>query len=241
MHPYKSGYSVLPQLNKISKEEIFQVVNSNRHLEEKKLIESSRKVFFESNTSTEIYQSVCEFLIENYPLKIKGSFQEIAMQMQEDLIIHRLSDESDWFAAAHICFASGWNPEAKIGKPLMTIHSPIPNMNLNNSRKLVEAMVFNGPFERYVWSVVYEDKLDFHPDNLKKSFDSKNPIIFIKVERQVTYGFPEHKAALFILKQSLIPEIDIDKLALHKALIDMTPEQKIYKGITDELISYLIN
>jgi hypothetical protein len=223
---------------------IFQITlkDYDQYLAEKQAIASKRQVFLEGEGMTpEIYETVCRFIVSKYPSPVKPphTLYNIAMQIQEDLAIHRLSDATDWLGAAHICFPSGWNPAEKVGRPLEVIHAPIPGMNLGTSRKLVETMIFHGPFDRYVWSPVYEERLDFHPDMPKKPFDPDNPVLFIKVERQITYGFPEHLAALFVLRQFLIPENELDKPALYKSLAAMTPDQKAYKSVSEDLIEYL--
>ena len=112
-------------------------------------------------------------------------------------------------------------------------------MNLKNSRKIIEAMVFNGPYERFVWGLIYENELNYHPSLTRKPFDSNNPFFMVKVERQIMCGFPQHKTMLFVLRQYLIPEDQVDKVALYEALSGMTPEQKAYKNIPESLIEYV--
>jgi len=70
-----------------------------------------------------------------------------------------------------------------------------------------------------------------------KAFDINNPQIFIKTERQVTVGFPEQKAVLFVLRQSITDAID--RPALLKTILSMTAEQRQYKGIGKDLIAHL--
>jgi len=61
---------------------------------------------------------------------------------------------------------------------------------------------------------------------IHKKFDENNPEVNIKVERQVTVGFPKNNFCLFILRQYLIEEKDIDKKLLSMSIENMTPEQK---------------
>lgn len=235
MHVYKQGYSVLPALQK------FQ---DNPFIKRQDLIDArreaarSQKVFFEHNIDEEVYSPICQF-IANESKQSLNSFQALAENLAEDVVIQRVVDGKDWMAAAHICLPSGWWPEEKIGKPLEDIHKPVPGMR-NNHFKLVEAMITSGPFLRYVWSVVFEDRFNFHPSLPKKNF---NPIlnskIYVKVEEQITIGFPEVNAALFVLRQNLIQPDDIDYSALYHACANMDDAQRSYKGVTPELIVYL--
>lgn len=240
--PIYRDYSVLPRLIKIDPSEVFQpCADRQRYLDQKKEIVECQPCDLEHEMTAEIYSTICEFLISNYPYPLSApiTFSNLAMQMHEDLAVHRLSDDSDWLAATHICFPSGWNPQDKIGQTFEEAHTPIPGMNLKVSRKLVETMVYHGPFERFVWSLIYEDRLNFHPFANSKNFDPNNPILYIKVERQVTVGFPWHQAALFILKQTLIPEYELDKKVLLQSLMEMSPKERDYKGISEDLIQYL--
>ena len=215
--------------------------NRERCLTEKKLSVASQPCFLEWHCNQEIYDAVCNYIVENYPRPLyePWDFDHIAMQIEEDLAIHRMNEDADWLAATHICFPSSWAPEEKIGKPFDVIHEPIPGMNLKNSKKLVEAMIMSGPYERFVWGLIYEDELNYHPSKKRKSFDANNPFFLVKVERQIMISFPEHQAMLFVLKQYYLKEKEVDKQALLKSLLSMTDEQKKYKGITEDLIKYV--
>lgn len=241
-HPYKNGYSLLPQLKKIDKKDIFFHTNNiQRYIDEKKKSINIQKCFLEHDINQEIYNAASQFILDNHYLKLEEphDFCNLAMQIPEDLAIHRISESTDWLAATHVCIPGAWSPEEKIGLTFDEIHTVIPGMNLKNSRKIVEAMVYNGPYERFVWGLVYEDELNYHPSIKRRSFDINNPFFLLKVERQITVGLPKHNAMLFVLRHFLIPENEIDLPLLYKSLKDMTPEQKKYKGISEEIIDYL--
>ena len=145
-------------------------------------------------------------------------------------------------AYGHVCFASDWRPEEKIGLSFREVHVPVPGMNLAASDRLVHAMIHAGPFERFVWSVVHEPRLNFHPRFPKRRFDPAAPCVYLKVERQTTVGFPDLGAALFSFRQHLLGMDDIQIPALIAALERMTPPQRAYKGLTDSaepLIAWL--
>lgn len=91
-------------------------------------------------------------------------------------------------------------------------------------------MVSAGPFERFVWSVVYDDRYDFHP-SLEYSRFSPGGVVLVKVERQVTVPFPEIGCCLFILRQYLVR--DYDKEALVRAIEGMDAGQREYKGLVE--------
>lgn len=239
--PYRKPYSLLPNLVKLQAP-VFEVCQDrDRYLAAKSAVAHQR--FLESDMDDKIYEVICNYIKSNYPIPIEGNFNELALQMQEDLAIVRIDKERDWVAALHVSLPTGWNPALKIGRSFSEVHEPIPGMRLDNGYKLMKAMVqAKEPFERYVWGVIFENRLNGHPDIPKKPFDLNDPKLWIKYERQVMVGFPEHSAALFSIRLKLIPEEQIDKLALIKSLESMTNEQRIYKGIEnsyENLLKYL--
>lgn len=235
VHPYLNGYSVLPALRKISHAEIFQYSTEHhvRCLKEKAIASQSQVVHTEYKLNAELRSAVYEFLLENYPVSLKPSptLESLVEQMQEDVVIHALAGDEDWMAYGHVSLPSGWRPEEKVGKPLRELHAPIPGMNLDTSRKLVEAMVYHGPFERFIWSVVHEDKLNFHPDQPRADFSLSDPVLFLKIERQVTLGFPEQGGALFLLCERLLTADQIDRVALANSIRKMNLAERTYKGL----------
>lgn len=234
-----SHYSILPQLRKITVAGIFEpTTNPALYLAAKANARLSQQCFFEQDCSPETYGAVCDFAAAFHPLRPAGTFAEIAESIPEDLIIHRLSDDSDWMAAGHISFPSGWWPEKKIGRTFAEIHDPIPGFR--SSRSLVESMVYCGPFERFVWSVIFDDDLNHHPSRPQKGFDHCNPTVNVKVERQTIVGFPEQRAALFVLRQYVVR--DPNRIVLADSIAKMTIEQLDYKGLLgcrDALLSHL--
>lgn len=240
---YKKGYSTLPNLKKLTEDEVFERDCSDMDSIMREKYESlkNQKYFMESNHDPLIYKACADWILNNYPRPLVGrDYFEIAREVPEDFLIHRIDGDSDWLSSVHICFASHWSPEEKIGRSFEEIHRPVP-MNLKNSKKLVHAMVHGGIFERFVWSVVHDKRYNFHPRLTYSKFDPKNPTVMIKVERQVTVGFSEQNFCLFILRQYLVREDDLDKRRLAEVIEAMTEEQRRYKGLSDctNLLLYL--
>ena len=236
-HPYKKGYSVLPALEKLEENPFHIDVFYDHYIKEKKKALKRQKVHLFQECDHKILFALEDF-VKEYADNVDPPYtlHNVAMQLQEDIAIHRIKDGRDWLAATHVCFPSGWRPEQKIGKPLDEIHAPIPGMNLKNGYRIAEASVKNGPFRRFVWSPVYERKINFHPDLSKKQFDINNPTILVKVEKQITWPLPELNAFFFILRQYIVePELP----DLLKACEEMDDNQKRYKGVTNEFISYM--
>lgn len=239
MHPYQKGYSVLPQLEKLDQSPFVRDENYDHYIAEKKKACENQQVYLSNNTFllSRVLTRLQDIVKEHADwVKKPYTFSNIAMQLQEDIAVHSAFNGRDCLEATHICFPSSWRPEEKIGKPLSEIHASIPGINLDNSYKIAELASKQGPFQRFVWSPIFEDKINFHPDLPKAEFNPKKPFIKVKVEKQITYPLPELGCFLFILRQYIVDPILPD---LYKACAGMTDEQKKYKGIKDNFLQYL--
>jgi hypothetical protein len=230
-HPYKQGYSTLPGLRKIGLDEVWErnQEESEPLMLDKYSVMASRDCYYESGCPAEILERCAAWIRFWHPWVPSGDFLQVARSIPEDVLVHRVSGGRDWLAAAHLCFPSHWDPLEKIGRTWEEIHRPVP-MDLSSSSRIVRAMVNSGPFERFVWSVVYDDRYDFHPSREFSSF-SPDGVVLVKVERQVTVPFPDLECCLFILRQYLVR--DYDRESLVRAIEGMTPEERAYKGLVE--------
>ncbi|MDB4679644.1 MAG: DUF3445 domain-containing protein [Planctomycetaceae bacterium] len=243
-HPYRDGYRLTPQLKTVSHDQIFTGTKQERQrlISGKQQIPSDQAWLVEEDCPLSLQNDVFSFLKNSVPEKITqaNSLKELAPLIAEDFVIHRQKDGRDFMSFGAVMLPTGWRPDEMIGKSFREIHSPIPGMNLNQSESLVDAMIHSGPFERYVWGVRFSDRLNDHPDQASVRWNDQQPQICIKLERQVTVGFPAHSALLFLIRQSTIPQYEIDKPALRKTLRSMSEDQLKYKGINDD-IDLLLN
>lgn len=238
-HPYRDGYRLTPQLKKISTEEIFTGSSAERQslIDEKQRIPSDQIWHVERDCPSPLKRDVLHFLKSSAPDSIPNtsSLRELAPHIAEDFVIHRKRGEKDFMSFGAVMLPTGWSPDEKIGQSFREIHTPIPAMDLSQSEALVDAMIGSGPFERYVWGVRFSDRKNDHPDQPRIPWNAETPRVFVKLERQVTVGFPEHAATLFLIRQSLISPEEIDRAALAKTLRGMSDAQLSYKGILQEI------
>ncbi|MEZ6129813.1 MAG: DUF3445 domain-containing protein [Planctomycetaceae bacterium] len=216
-----------------------------RFVADKQAALKSQPCFLDAGTDPEIFETISRWIVNQYPVPLQRphTFANVMMQIQEDIVIHCIDNCEDRVSAAHVCLPSSWDPAAVLGKSFEACHQPVPGMDLSQSRRMVEAIVYHGPFERFQWGVFFEDRLNYHPLTApRRKFDPRNPFVMVKVERQVLYGFPEHNAVAFVLRQHLLPEATLDKHSLAAAIDGMSAAQRSYKGIADcaePLIRYL--
>lgn len=164
-----------------------------------------------------------------------SSLGHASSHLQEDIAIIRVEGDDDWLAYCHVSFPSGWRPEEAIGKSFAEIHKDIPGFV--SSPPLVRALL-TGHYQRFVWSPVYENKLNQYPGESRK-FDIDNPQFWIKIEKQITIGLPIEGCFLFVMRQYIYSSEEVDIKVFKNTIGLMSPIHKEYKGITHEFESFL--
>jgi len=174
-------------------------------------------------------------------------FDALAAQVQEDLAVVRRVGGKDWACAIHLCFPYRWTAEEKIGLDYVTMHLPVPGMETFRKPGMVTNMIKFGPFTRFVWELCTDDRLNQHrepPPGIdpeawhERPFDPRHPRLFLRVEREVLWGFPEHDAALLAVRISFRDGEEIRKDAalrepLCQTIESMSLEALRYKGLAE--------
>lgn len=173
---------------------------------------------------------------------------DLAMSVQEDIVLVSTEGDCDWVSYLHLCSPSHWAAEAKVGRSFFDVHAPIPGFDRINSvsRELVEAMVRKGPFVRFVWGVESDDRLNHHPEPPPghdpgewhgRQFSKGR--FFVRTERQVIWGLPEVGAAMFTIRVGHVPDTVVLarphlRDSLRSAVESMSPAARAYKGLDRE-------
>jgi hypothetical protein len=174
----------------------------------------------------------------------------LACQVQEDLAVVSTDAARHWLSAAHVCLPNGWSPREKVGGTFAGIHEPVAGMGEMNRRgdEFARIMVgATGGLVRFAWGVTFDDELNHHPDRTRARFDPARPRAFVRVERQTIWGLPRVGAALFTIRTYMY---DVERFrrdpelrgALVAALISMSAESRVYKGLGDrfeELVAWI--
>jgi hypothetical protein len=184
--------------------------------------------------------------------------------VQEDVAIVQKTPESNFLAAISLFSANHWGAEEKIGRDFIAIHRPVAGIEKINatSKQLIDAMISKGPYVRFAWGIATDTRLNHHPETphgiepavwAGRSFDPSESArpklrfpevlpespapLFLRVERQVLWGFPEHDAFVFTIRTYFLDGREIQasptrNAALQSAIESMTPESLTYKGLT---------
>jgi hypothetical protein len=177
-----------------------------------------------------------------------SALDALACQIQEDLAVLRVTDQQ-WLSAVHLCFPNHWAAEEKIGRTFADIHSPVPGIEKISARAaaLVDAMIYKGPYVRFAWGLSTDAHLNHHPQPRPgvarhtwggRTFNPARPELWLRIERQTSWGFPQIAAALFTIRTYFTDcrhiRRDSAKVAtLTCAIESMSSETLCYKGLAD--------
>ncbi|HVC09257.1 MAG TPA: heme-dependent oxidative N-demethylase subunit alpha family protein [Elusimicrobiota bacterium] len=186
-----------------------------------------------------------------------SAFDALCCQVQEDVAVVS-ADESgaDHLCALHLCSPGYWAAEEKIGKNFFAIHAPVPGIEKVNaaSAAIVRMMIERGPFVRFVWGFTTDRRLNHHPEPPPgipegewrgRDFPAKP--FTLRVERQITWGLPEIRSALFFIRVYYIEGESIrsnpqERALLRSSLSSLSAESRRYKGVEgrlDEILDWL--
>ena len=182
----------------------------------------------------------------------------LCCQIQEDLAICQLLDSDNHITFLHLCLPNHWTPGDKIGRDFISIHGPVPGMTRinRNAATLVRMLTGSGAYERFAWGLTTDAQLNHHPHIVNRPdgtefghtqhpgrrFDSSDPQVYLRVERQVCYGLADANAFLFLIRTYVYDIRTLERqqlIQLTHALETMSAEIRAYKGVTDELIHWL--
>lgn len=189
-----------------------------------------------------------------------------SLLVQEDLILMRRGETGWRLAAGSLCFPSSWSLKEKFGKPMSTIHEPVPGFgpgtrNAGLIDRMFDMLQVERPVIRWNWSLQASPVL-YYPLSAVQRVDraTRRPSkftdahiaaqVFIRVERQTLRKLSATQDILFTIRIHLDPLTAIaehpDRTAIAKSfaaqLGAMEEAQLDYKGLTadrDRLVAAL--
>ena len=179
-----------------------------------------------------------------------SAFDALCCQVQEDAAVVS-ADESgaDRVCALHLCSPGYWAAEEKIGKNFFAVHAPVPGIEKVNSAAaaIVRMMIERGPVVRFVWGFTTDRRLNHHPEPpprisaaqwLGRDFPAQP--FTLRVERQITWGLPGVRSALFFIRVYYIDGASIkanprERALLRSSLTSLSAESRRYKGVEGRL------
>ncbi|MBC7396607.1 MAG: DUF3445 domain-containing protein [Bdellovibrionales bacterium] len=208
---------------------------------------------FENTRTGEILQFHAKndsVLVLRGEVQYENAWHAIGTQVPEDLAIWKLNaDGSEEIEALHLNAPNHWAAEDKVGKSFAAVHQPVAHIEkiVPWAVQILEGIIEKGPYVRFAWGVGTDSRLNHHPKpsaGIPESlwagrlFDEANPSLFIRVERQVLWGFPGLNRALFTIRTYFqnVEELACTHPLALRGLIDaidsMTPQSLHYKGLS---------
>jgi len=180
----------------------------------------------------------------------------VALTFQEDLVFVKAGEDnskSDQRGDCADCFLvtmpTHWDPQDKIGLDFSSIHRPVADRAVLDQAhpNLIKAMINQGPFFRYNWSLTSVNQLSLNPNLLKSGAHSladeqlagQGSLIdrlYFRVERQTVSSFPDLSRCVFgirIYQQPLAEAVATDgrRIVLADAIASMSEEVIRYRSM----------
>lgn len=143
--------------------------------------------------------------------------------VQEDLCLLEADGDEHVLTGAILCFPASWTLAQKIGRPLSSIHVPVPSYDDGITRRVQRMFDAIRPGQP-LWrgnSLLYDDPSLFQPRLEGESRPRPVDRTYLRSERQCLLRLPETQAVVFtihtyVLRRSdLSPQQEAAILALH--------------------------
>ena len=176
----------------------------------------------------------------------EDAIDAIVSQLQEDVTIMQINEKGgDRMVTMHVCYPNHWSVVEKIGKSFVASHTEVPHFEklASQSSLFVSNLTHRGPFVRFAWGLATDTRLNHHaepPENLTmeqwkgRGFNDPTAPLYMRIERQVVYPFPEHNALMFTIRTYHRPLEELtenESRSLFLAISDMDEKSARYKGL----------
>ena len=180
----------------------------------------------------------------------------VALTFQEDLVLVKADVNDPQDASKNDCadcflvtMPTHWDPREKLGLDFSSIHRPVAHRRILEKAhaNLIKAMINQGPFFRYNWSLTSVNQLSLNPNLLKSGAHSladsqlagQGSLIdrlYFRVERQTISSFPKLSRCIFgirIYQQPLAKVVTSEskRMILADAIDSMSEEVLRYRSM----------
>lgn len=151
----------------------------------------------------------------------EADLQRAGRLVQEDLLLMRRGSDGWRLAAGSLCFPSAWSLPEKFGKPLPTVHGPVPGFgqgsrNAGMIERIFDNLQVSQPVERLNWSLQVEgerhvatleeargnrDSSELAPDEIEEAL----ALVYMRIERQTFRKLAGTGDILFTIRTYLDP------------------------------------
>jgi dimethylamine monooxygenase subunit A len=140
-----------------------------------------------------------------------------------------------------VCFPSSWALEEKVGRPLDTIHAPVPTLNeqfANPAQQFLARIKPGISWERVNWGLSRSPELNQHPSRKLPRLDGTVALeeVWFRAEYQSLISLPKTGGVLFGIRLVIEPLMKLRSdeefmAGLARAVRSMPESIAAYKGI----------
>lgn len=168
----------------------------------------------------------------------------LSLAFAEDFaVIDGTTARIPWLA---VCLPSHWAPQDKVGRHFAEVHAPVADnrLLLTASDHLARLVTGTQRWERFVWTITPEPRLDMHPRRVPPprwpadaDADALAAMAYFRTERQTFIPLPEARQAIFTIHVESRPLAEAvgtaaQVEAVHAALASMSDAVLAYRGLT---------
>jgi dimethylamine monooxygenase subunit A len=134
-------------------------------------------------------------------------FLTLSQLVQEDLCLHQKQGEEHVLTAALLCFPAAWTLAEKIGRPLRSIHIPVPRYDDGIAARVQRMFDMIGP-DRALWRanlLRYDDPALFQPHREatpRPVGTATSP--YLRSERQTIRRLPATDSVVFTIHTTVV-------------------------------------
>lgn len=162
------------------------------------------------------------------------SLYEFGIQVPEDIFI---VDRKGRIVYSHASNPFNWDPDDILEEHIANIHSNtlVDSKVIATYASVLNSLISDGPFERHVWNISFDNKLSHGPDFPWK--DRYDGDIFIRQERQCSIPFQKDRSVLITIR-TVINDIDLLNLeeveVVNENFIKMNDDVLKSKGLFED-------
>lgn len=163
----------------------------------------------------------------------------MALAFAEDVAVVNAADGTiPWMA---VCLPSHWAPADKVGRAFAEVHAPVADnaLLLQASAALMKLAAGGERWERFVWNVTDQPRLNAHPAHQGPERWAQTAVsqAWFRSERQTFIPVPGAAQAVFTIHVEVQPLAQVldspaRAQALHEAIATMSPAVLAYRGLT---------
>jgi hypothetical protein len=169
----------------------------------------------------------------------------LSLAFAEDFaVIDGATARIPWMA---VCLPSHWSPQHKVGRHFAEVHAPVADnrLLLTASDHLARLVTGTQRWERFVWTITPQARLDMHPQRVAPpnwpqpadaDADALAALAYFRTERQTFVPLPRERQAIFTIHVESRPLSEAivsaqEAAPVHAALASMSDAVLAYRGL----------